>query len=397
MSQISPTDGTSSVLLKALILDATSPDQASRPGRDVGAVFASLGALEPPYDPEALCLLFEHSKSLRQNVDAYATSIDGFGRRLDPAIDFDADDADRRVGECIYLERLSARDRGEFPPDAELEPTPDEITERRRELVQLGRTERARLASFFEFCSFDHSFVELRRRTRQDLEVTGNAYWEVLRNASGEVARLVYVPSYAMRLLPLDANPVPVEESVRISPVTIERVTTRQRMRRFLQVQYTQRTFFKAFGDPRFVSRTTGEVFASLRQGAREDLACASRADLGPVALGHEAARRPQRPDRGSGRSGGESHGPWPPTGPRSTRALLLFPRTFPVCPEPAIAASPPRAARPIERGVVGVALARGSPAGCHAGDGCSGHARLAKAKRAAPGRVEHLVVEQPA
>jgi PBSX family phage portal protein len=251
-------------LLKALVLGAGTPDQASRPGGEVGAVFASLGALEPPYDPEALCLLFEHSNSLRQNVDAYATNIDGFGHRLDPAIDFDADDADRRVGECIFLERLAARDRGELPAEAELEPTPDEIKERRRELVQLARTERARLTSFFEFCSFDHSFVELRRRTRQDLEVTGNAYWEVLRNAAGEVARIVYVPSFTMRLLPLDANPVPVEESVRISPVTLERVTTRQRMRRFLQVQYTQRTFFKAFGDPRFVSRTTGEVFSSL-------------------------------------------------------------------------------------------------------------------------------------
>lgn len=36
-------------------------------------------------------------------------------------------------------------------------------------------------------------------------------------------------------------------------------MTTRQRMCRFLQVQYTQRTLFKAFGDPRFVSRTTVE------------------------------------------------------------------------------------------------------------------------------------------
>jgi PBSX family phage portal protein len=264
---------TATSVFKALVLGATTPDQASRPGGEVSAVFASLGALEPPYDPEALCLLFEHSNSLRQNVDAYATNIDGFGHRLDPAIDFEADDADRRVGECIFLERLAARDHGELPPEAELEPTLDEIKERRRELVQLARTERARLASFFEFCSFDHSFVELRRRTRQDLEVTGNAYWEVLRNASGEVARLVYVPSYTMRLLPLDAAPVPVEESVRISPVTLERVTTRQRMRRFLQVQCTQRTFFKAFGDPRFVSRTTGEVFASLDQLRARDAA----------------------------------------------------------------------------------------------------------------------------
>jgi PBSX family phage portal protein len=251
-------------LLKAIVLGARVPDPASTSGGEgVGALFGISGALEPPYDPEALCLLLEHSNSLRQNVDAYSTNIDGFGHRLDPAIDFDADDADRRIAECIYLERLAARDRGCLAPEAELEPTPDEIKERRRELVQLARAERARLTSFFEASSFDHSFVELRRRTRQDLEVTGNAYWEVLRDAKGDVARLVYVPSYTMRLLPLDPTPVDVEESVRISPVTVERVATRQRMRRFLQIQYAQRTYFKAFGDPRVVSRTNGEVFAS--------------------------------------------------------------------------------------------------------------------------------------
>ena len=261
-------------ILKAVVLGARVPDPASITGGEgVGALFGISGALEPPYDPEALCLLFEHSNALRQNVDAYATNIDGFGHRFDPAIDFVADDADRRVGECIYLERLAAQERGDLPGDAELEPTPEEITARRRALVQLARTERARLTSFFESCSFDHSIVELRRRTRQDLEVTGNAYWEVLRNAKGEVARLVYVPSYTVRLLPLDPHPVDVEESVRISPVTLERVATRQRMRRFLQIQYAQRTYFKAFGDTRVVSRTNGEVFASIEElrGTRPD------------------------------------------------------------------------------------------------------------------------------
>jgi PBSX family phage portal protein len=279
-------------ILKAVVLGARVPDPASITGGEgIGALFGIAGALVPPYDPEALCLLFEHSNALRQNVDAYATNIDGFGHRFDPAIDFDADDADRRVGECVYLERLAAQERGDLPVDAELEPTPEEITARRRSLVQLARTERARLTSFFESCSFDHSFVELRRRTRQDLEVTGNAYWEVLRNAKGEVARLVYMPSYTVRLLPLDPQPVDVEESVRISPVTLERVTTRQRMRRFLQIQYSQRTYFKAFGDSRVVSRTNGEVFASI-----EELKSARPDDAPATEILHFAIASPRSP-----------------------------------------------------------------------------------------------------
>jgi hypothetical protein len=52
------------------------------------------------YDPEALCLLMEHANSLRQNVDAYATNIDGFGHRLEPAIDFEGP---LRIGYCGLL------------------------------------------------------------------------------------------------------------------------------------------------------------------------------------------------------------------------------------------------------------------------------------------------------
>ena len=54
MSQLSAVDPHNAAVLKALVLGAGTPDHASRPGGEVGAVFASLGALEPPYDPEAL-------------------------------------------------------------------------------------------------------------------------------------------------------------------------------------------------------------------------------------------------------------------------------------------------------------------------------------------------------
>ena len=77
-------------------------------GEPMSAPFVSAGAIEPPHDPESLCRIFEHSNSLRQNVDAYATNIDGFGHRFEPAIDFDDDDAHERVSECISLERLSS-------------------------------------------------------------------------------------------------------------------------------------------------------------------------------------------------------------------------------------------------------------------------------------------------
>lgn len=279
-------------ILKAVVVSARTQDPASRPGgEDLAAQFAGFGALEPPYEPEALCLLMEHSSSLRQNVDAYATNIDGFGHRLEPAIDFDADDVDERIGDAIYIERLAARERGDLDDAAPLPPTDEEVAARKQELQRLARIERAHLESFFDFCCFDHSFVDLRRRTRQDLEVTGNAFWEVLRDGRGEVARLVYVPSYSVRLLPLDRDPVEVEDRVRVSPVTFDTVSTRRRLRRYVQIQGAEQVFFKTFGDPRVVSRRTGAVYETV------EALLDTNPDDGPATeLVHFAVHSPRSP-----------------------------------------------------------------------------------------------------
>jgi PBSX family phage portal protein len=279
-------------ILKAIVVGARVQDPASRPGgEDVSTAFAAAGALQPPYDPEALCLLVEHSNSLRQNVDAYATNIDGNGFRFEPAIDFDAEDARQKVADALMLERIAAREAGTLPEGMPITPSAEETSSRLVELRQLARVERARLDSFFDFACFDHSFVDLRRRTRQDLEVTGNAFWEVLRDGKGDLARLVYVPSYTVRLLPLDREAVEVRERVRVSPISFDTVSARRRLRRYVQIQGAERVYFKSFGDPRVVSRSTGRIFpdvAALR---------AAQPDDGPATeLLHFAIHSPRSP-----------------------------------------------------------------------------------------------------
>jgi hypothetical protein len=146
------------------------------------------------------------------------------------------------VGDTIYLARLATRDRGDLPPDAVLQPTEEEIAERKRELQQLARIERARLDSFFDFCCFDHSFVDLRRRTRQDLEVTGNAFWEVLRDAKGELTRLVYIPSHTVRLMNLVGSPIAIKRFIALVKMFIEHTLFQYNR---LQVSPTTKTGFK--------------------------------------------------------------------------------------------------------------------------------------------------------
>ena len=101
-------------------------------------LFDGLDALDPPHDPAALCHTFEHSNSLRQTVDAYATNIDGFGHRLECTINFDAENADAEVAKSLRLEAMA---KGESCPKLSRR----EVARRRRELKDLAEAERARL------------------------------------------------------------------------------------------------------------------------------------------------------------------------------------------------------------------------------------------------------------
>ena len=249
-------------ILKSYVIGGEVADPASRAPEL--AIWTRLGALDPPYDPVALCRIFEHSNALRSNVDAYATNIDGFGHRFEPVIDFDAEDAKTKVADCLRLERAFLQQQGTLADDLAVDPTASEIDQAVVALARAARAERAFLDAFFDSCCFDQSFVALRRRTRQDLEVTGNAYWEVLRTGAGQIGRFVQVPAHTVRLMPLRPGLVDVDERVRISPITYDRISLRRPMRQYVQVLYGQFVFFKSFGDPRILSRNTGAVFPSV-------------------------------------------------------------------------------------------------------------------------------------
>jgi PBSX family phage portal protein len=223
--------------------------------------FMEAGALPAPYNLRTLCEVFECSAALRPNVDAMAANVDGNGHHFVPMLDVEADDALDRVAEAIYIERLAARERGQVVPT--IVPTQAEAEERLQEIEDAMRLERFRLEQFFERCVVDESFVSLRKKTRQDLEVTGNAFWEVLRDSRGEVAQFSHLQSYTMRLLPQQREFVEITIPVRVSPLAMGTERVRRRFRKFLQVIEMKRVIFKEFGDPRTISSNTGKVYDS--------------------------------------------------------------------------------------------------------------------------------------
>lgn len=229
--------------------------------------FVERGALEPPYSPEALCRLFENSNALRPNIDSYATNIDGFGYRLEPVFNLDSEDGRRRLATAARMRARKgaggpAPGSDNFGENGAPELTADQIREALGTVADEMLAERQQLDRFFENCCLDRSFVKTRRMTRQDLEIMGNAYWEVIRNARGDIAQLAYLPGFTIRLLPA-GPPVVADMKVRSDDLAFEVMKRRKRFRLFIQLVDQVVMFFKELGDKRIVSARTGMVFES--------------------------------------------------------------------------------------------------------------------------------------
>jgi PBSX family phage portal protein len=232
---------------------------AASTAEDDAKVFDRYGAIPPLYDPVWMAELFTRSSALRPNVDAYCTNIEGYGYRLEPTLDVaDADKLREQLKLALLRDKVFEQDPTPDVPDAEVG----------GELLTLHarmQAEKFRIEQFWEQCGSELPFSELRARARMDLEVTGNAFLEVVRRANGSPAQLVHLNSVSMRLLRCEAEFQEVEERVRTSAVTIRKATQLRRFRKFVQVMYGQFVaFFKELGDPRVMSSATGKYYATL-------------------------------------------------------------------------------------------------------------------------------------
>ncbi len=267
-------DEARAVIIKAHVVGSgdVQPSAAIQAVEASERTFGELGALPPPFDPDALCVLFENSSALRPNVDAYCANIDAHGHRFEPVLDFDAEDAVDRVAAAVYAERLWLQEHGKLGEGEAVPPTKEQAAALLKTLDAQAHMEKIRLDNWSEFCCADTSLVAVRRQTRMDLETLGNAYWEILRNVAGELALIVHVPGFTVRLLPLDPTPVQVEMRVKVSPISYQTIQITRCFRRYVQVvEGMSPVYFKELGDPRVVSRKTGKVFESLEAMQRED------------------------------------------------------------------------------------------------------------------------------
>lgn len=183
------------------------------------------GVIQPPYDLTFLAQMIEMSSILPQCIEAMEVNVDGFGYVMEP------------------MPWVKPGEDGNYSPEL------------------LAEKERAEI--FFDYANPELSYSQIRRRSRKDLESTGNAYWEILRDGKGEIAGIEHLESHTIRLCMMDRDPVPMEMPILGKDGKVRsRVTYRKRFRRYVQERDGARVFFKELGDPRDISSRTGRTTA---------------------------------------------------------------------------------------------------------------------------------------
>lgn len=238
--------------IRCRVIGKSGDVQRQRSGEEEDTDFQATGSLVPPFDPEKLADLYEDSGAISQNVAAYETNVDGFGYVLEPIVDFETDEGRRAVARSMSSGGST--------------PSKDEVDSRIVELREEAERERQDLRNFLDYAGIGVSFTTLRKRTRKDVEVTGNGYWEVLRDDDGRITKLVHVPSHTVRLLPLEKKATETAELQRSGFLDYVEVRIHRRFRRYVQNLEGSGTmvFFKEFGDPRVISCETGEAYESV-------------------------------------------------------------------------------------------------------------------------------------
>lgn len=218
--------------LLAVLKSGGSPGGQSRSIADPWVDVNLDGVVDPPFDLLGLSMLIEQNSELGQCVGAMEVNIGGYGWRL-------------------------KRD-----PYA-MDPALDEA----------ARVEHEHFEQFLLYADYnEESFTALRRRSRIDLETTGNAYWEVIRDDEGRICAFNQIPSYMMRLgrLNMDWQTVVQNRPVgRGSDRRFKPTHLRKRFRQLIQSRFNNAgddqpsiVFFKQFGDPRDMLWQSGEYIS---------------------------------------------------------------------------------------------------------------------------------------
>lgn len=169
--------------------------------------------LPPPYSPHKLFQIIERSNALRPCIDAYVTNVVKPGWEVAPM---------RREG-------------------------------------KMNEGEKSELLTFVENANCDESFAAVMEKVIRDRESVGYGFIEIIRDISGELALLRHAPAIITRLAPRIKAEVLVENTIQRGR-RVSVIKEFKKFRRFCQKVQGLTVWFKEFGDPRKMNRTTGLI-----------------------------------------------------------------------------------------------------------------------------------------
>lgn len=251
-------------LTAAVIPFPTPVTEQQDPGTNIG--MASLQYLQPPEDPQQCWNIYQLSPYLEPHIAALDANVysSGYDLVLDSALDCEEDILLTRIEESLQFILASGPDSVPDVPRQYVQQFHDKLKRR-------IKWEKKYLERFFAACSPDMPYEELETFTGQDVEVCGNAYHEVLRDKQGRVARFIWSPAKFVRAVPLqiDEQRVPLTRPVRDPILGFADEPQYVKFRRWALLARDTNTvqcYYKSFGDPRTVSRRTGDIYASLEE-----------------------------------------------------------------------------------------------------------------------------------
>lgn len=199
--------------------------------------------LPPPYDPWKLSVMAEQSSILGQCIDVMEVNCDSFGYDFEPSTDDETFKEIKEAQEKLYGEN------NENEVDFEYN----------------------QLKNFFKYINRTLSYTQLKRRTKRDYELTGNGYWEILRNhLTQQITGAEWLPSPTMRLARIDKKFTNYMAKRKVSDTIIETYPDKKKFRRFAQIKESgnKPVWFKEFGDPRIMDAETG-AYAVIERNDR--------------------------------------------------------------------------------------------------------------------------------
>lgn len=236
----------------------------------VGKLLAGAALIEPPYNLSQMEALCDRNNALRPCIDAMITNVDGTGWVIELRDDEkpqtkqskkpNTDGSPPKTADTALPtppgEKATQARQSVNGPEAKAEEPPVEGEDQTEEVEEEVDPKVVALTDFFREPWPGMSFTTLRKKLRRDLERTGNAYMEIIRNQAAEIVFARHVEAKTMRLITLD-NGFWVEMKLKRRGADVSH-TVHVRRRRYAQKINSVMTYFREFGAERQIDRDKG-------------------------------------------------------------------------------------------------------------------------------------------